>query len=318
MLRKSIISLCAAVMLALPSTSQAGLFDWWHTDSCNSCDPCGTDVTTVRYRPLFSLFPRFGLFRARRVSYYGASYSADHHGCGTTSCSPCATQCYSPCATKCCSPCVTQTVRYVPQTSYRAYTVNVPVTTYQCYRICDPCTGCRVTVRRPVTTYVRQVRYQPVTTYRAVCCPTTCYSPCASCSSSCCQSPCGSCNGHAAAKPVVPQIVVPQIVVPQALPQVVPGTPNGENSVPQTFKEGSSTSFRRSTPSDLKQNGGGFDRGSSQPRDLTTSLPRRTWTFQRVSSRTTVQPQVIPAKQMVREQRVSQPLNDGGWRTAKR
>ena len=108
---------------------------------------------------------------------------------------------------------------------------------------------------------------------------------------------------------------MPKMVVPQT---VAPELQNDENFVPQTFKEGSSTSFRRSTPSDLKQNDDAYDRGSSKPRDLTTSLPRRTWTFQRVSSRTTVQPQVIPSKQMVREQRVSQPLNDGGWRTAKR
>lgn len=311
MLRKSIISLCAAAMFALPSTSQAGLFDWWHTDSCHSCDPCGSGVTTVRYRPLFPLFPRLGLFRARRVAFYGAGYSAGHGGCGTTSCySPCTTQCYSPCPTKCSSPCITQTVRYVPQTSYRAYTVNVPVTTYQCYRVCDPCTGCLTTVRRPVTTYVRQVRYRPVTTYRAVCCPTTCYSPCTSCPSSCCQSPCGSYNGCAPATQIEPQKVIPSAVAP--------GNQNGANTLPQTFKEGSSTSFRRSTPSDQKQNDGAYDRGSSQPKDLTTSLPRRTWTFQRVSSQTAAQPKVISAKQTIRQPRVSQPLNDGGWRTAKR
>src|SRR5438067_4602956 len=49
-----------------------------------------------------------------------------------------------------CSPCVTQTVQYVPQTTYRPYTVNVPVVTNQAMTAYDACTGCPVTVMRPV------------------------------------------------------------------------------------------------------------------------------------------------------------------------
>jgi hypothetical protein len=76
----------------------------------------------------------------------------------------------SPCATPCATPCAPATVcNYMPQTCYRTECVNVPVTTYRCESACDPCTGCPTTVMRPVTSFVRQVRYVPYTTYRQVC-----------------------------------------------------------------------------------------------------------------------------------------------------
>ena len=64
--------------------------------------------------------------------------------------------------------CVAQTACYAPQTTYRPVVVNVPVAGYQTEIVSDPCTGCPVTVMRPVTTYVQQVQYAPVTTYRPV------------------------------------------------------------------------------------------------------------------------------------------------------
>ncbi len=94
---------------------------------------------------------------------------------------------YAAPAPSACAPC-TQTVSYVPQTSYYAVCENVPVTTCRATTSCDPCTGCPVTVMRPVTTYVRRARYVPVTTYRAVYQPVTCAAP------ACCPTSCDPCS----------------------------------------------------------------------------------------------------------------------------
>src|SRR5262245_19238941 len=167
-----ILSLCAVAGICSPATSQAGCLDWlFGCRSCNYCDPCAGGVTT--YRPIF---PRLGFGRAYYAGYASA-YGDGCHSCSSpcSSCSSC-----SPCATPCCT-------QFVAQTSYHACCVNVPVTTCQPVCATDPCTGCPVTVMRPVTTCVQQVRYTPVVTYRPVC-PTPCCSPCASP----CGSPCGS------------------------------------------------------------------------------------------------------------------------------
>ncbi len=81
------------------------------------------------------------------------------------------------------------TACYAPQTSYQATVVSVPVASYQAVIATDPCTGCPVTVMRPVTTLVQQVRYSPVITYRPVCCPTTCCSPVSCCAPVACCAP---------------------------------------------------------------------------------------------------------------------------------
>jgi len=66
-----------------------------------------------------------------------------------------------------CNPCGQQLVcNYVPQTCYRTQTVSVPVQTMRPVCGTDPCTGCRTTVMRPVTTYQQQVQYVPYSSYR--------------------------------------------------------------------------------------------------------------------------------------------------------
>ena len=74
---------------------------------------------------------------------------------------------------------------YVPQTSYRTAYSPMPVTTCQAVRASDPCTGCPVTVFRPITTYTYRPVLVPYTSYRVVA-----MNPCGSC----CAAPvCGSC-----------------------------------------------------------------------------------------------------------------------------
>ncbi len=60
-----------------------------------------------------------------------------------------------------------QVVNYMPQTAYRAVTVNRPVVSYMPQTACDAC-GRATTVMRPVTTYVSQQQLVPYTTYRPV------------------------------------------------------------------------------------------------------------------------------------------------------
>jgi hypothetical protein len=299
-LRNLTLTLCAACACA-PSTSFAGLFDWFHRDAC--CDPCAGGVTTFRYRPLF---PRLGLFRS---AYYA----------------PAATACCSPCATPCCDPC--QTVQYVPQTTYRPYVVNVPVTTCQCVQACDPCTGCPVTVRRPVTTYVQQVRYAPCTTYRPVC-PTPCPSPCGA-TESYLPNTTTVVPGYAPSATFAPSTtvvpgyapsyapgttIVPSTTVDPGAPGItVPATP----SPPSTFREGSSSNFRPAVPFN-GFNGNYNTNHRSEPSrqaapaaDRTTSVPQRSWTFRPVSSET--QAKILPAKQTSENRD-----GDDAWRAAKR
>lgn len=270
-------SLCAAAVLGTPATSHAGCLDWlFGCRSCNyrdpCCDPCGGGVTT--YRPIF---PRLGFRRA-----FYAGYSA---------CSPCNT-CASPCNT-CCSPCATPCcTQYVAQTSYRACYVNVPVTTCQAVCATDPCTGCPVTVMRPVTTCVQQVRYTPVVTYRPVC-PTPCCSPCNPCQGTvgygATYAPNGSCCNGAT--------VAPATVVPSTVPATTPVLPNG-TAVPQTFQGSSSGQYRAPV--------------APAPRPaLTTELPQRTWTFRPVSA----QSKSAPARS---EMTSVESKSGDGWRAAKR
>ncbi len=289
-------SLCAVAALGTPATSHAGCLDWlFGCRSCNYCDPCcgGGGVTT--YRPIF---PRLGFRRAYFAGYAG-------HSAGHSCCSPCTT--CSPCPTPCCT-------QYVPQTSYRACYVNVPVTTCQAVCATDPCTGCPVTVMRPVTTCVQQVRYTPVVTYRPVC-PTPCCSPCDSCNhgngahgalygAPCIESavhgtttfsPGGSCCSGGAT--VVPS-TMPAGVVPSTVPSTMPVLPNG-TAVPQTF-QGSSSGYYRAP-------------AVPAPRPaLTTELPQRTWTFRPVSAQSQ---QPAPARS---ELTSVETKGADGWRAAKR
>ena len=308
--RQLLTTAFAAAVLSIGATSEAGcgLFG-----SRDCCDPCGSGVTTYRFRPLFG-----GLFRARRASY------------GTRCCSPCATSCCSPCSTSCCSPCsscctTTYSVRYVAQTSYKANVCCVPVTTCQCTTCCDPCTGCPVTVRRPVTTYVRQVRYTPVTTYRAVCCPqTVCQPVCqpSCCQPSCCQPSCCPSNGYGTTGSVIMQgTTVPSTTIPSTTP--MPSNGSDGLQPPQTFQGGGSSSSYRAPAA--PSGSGGVNRSTSYPssspsdipRNLTTSLPNRSWTFQRVSSRGVISTAAPSRRETAPAKPESKPSNTGGWRAAR-
>jgi len=105
----------------------------------------------------------------------------------------------APAVASTCNPCATQVCSYVPQTYYRTVYRTTPVTTCQAVTCCDPCTGCPVTVYRPVVSYVQSAQLVPYTTYRAVwtnAYAPTC-SPCATSSyapatSSGCGAPCGT------------------------------------------------------------------------------------------------------------------------------
>ena len=69
-----------------------------------------------------------------------------------------------PCQT-CCQP---QTCCFAPQTSFRPMVESVPVTTYMPVTSTNPCTGCPVTVMKPVTSFVQQSAHGSVTTFSPV------------------------------------------------------------------------------------------------------------------------------------------------------
>ncbi len=177
-----------------------------------------------------------------------------------------------------------QAACYAPQTTYRPYVVNVPVAGYQTEIASDPCTGCPVTVMRPVTTYVQQVQYSSVVTYR----PVTCCSP-----SACCAAPCHCGGGCGCAASGVPSTTAePGPMTPSTVP--APALPNGP--VPSTFRE---------TPS-------GYYYGAPPPQrlpDRTATRATSTVTVRSVSA----QPPARPATDTTRQA----PRNDG-WRAAKR
>ena len=130
---------------------------------------CSLVVTNESQATLLNwLFPN----RAARQAY--------RLGCSpTVACYP-AAGCNT-CATAC-APCQQYTVSYQPQTCYRTVWAQVPVTTYRAALATDPCTGCRVTVMRPCTTYAWQAQRVAHTTYRPNYClsPVTC-NPCTTC-----------------------------------------------------------------------------------------------------------------------------------------
>ena len=140
-----------------------------------------------------------------------------------------------------CNACAPQVANYVPQTSYRTQYVNVPVTTLRPVVSSDPCTGCPVTVMRPVTSYVQQVQMVPYTSYRIVyspvtsgCATTSYYAPAAYAPAPACCAPAAACCAPAAPSCCAPAAAAvpayPQSTTPQS---PAPGPGSGEETTPQ-------------------------------------------------------------------------------------
>ena len=142
----------AAMLLATPAESSACL-SWLFGG-------CGGSARTTYRAPYYgqSYAPAY-----RAPAYSAPAYSAPAYGAPA------------------CGSCVPQTVRYVPQTSYRTVYRRAPVTTCGAFCGSDPCTGCPVTYYRPVTSWTVQAVSVPYTTYRLV--YTNACSPSVGCSS---------------------------------------------------------------------------------------------------------------------------------------
>lgn len=190
--------------LATPSESKA-IFHWFG----GGC--CGGGQTTAMYAPTTAYYAPRTAYYAPTTAYYAP----------TTAYYAPTTAYYAPA----CNSCTTQVANYVPQTSYRPQYINTPVTTLRPVVGTDACTGCPVTVMRPVTSIVQQVQMVPVTSYRVV------YSPVAS---SCCTTsyvaPAPTCCAPAAPAPTccAPTTTVPMAPAPQS-----PATGSGEESMEQ-------------------------------------------------------------------------------------
>lgn len=229
-------------------------------------------------------------------------------GARTTYRTPYFAQTYAPAySAPACTSCAPQTVRYVPQTSYRTVYRPVPVTSYAAVTYSDPCTACPVTYYRPVTSWAYQAAYVPYTTYRLVysnpCIPSVSIDPCSSygpgvgttfgTSGACCPP---SANGASGT-----------VTVP---PSGSPDSTNGqapEGKPPETFKKQES----KSPEEPIKP----------VPNPETSSAPGPNLTDP--ASRTTFR----PPRQAVRFRLIASPskpvsgyqpkLDDGGWRAAR-
>jgi hypothetical protein len=174
----------AGAFLASPSESKA-IFHWFGSGCC------GGGQTTASYAPTTAYYAPTTAYYAPTTAYYAPA----------------------------CNTCTPQVASYVPQTSYRTQYVNVPVTAYRPVVASDACTGCPVTVMRPVTSYVRQVQMVPYTSYRVVyspvtsgCCTTSYYAPAAYAPAAACCAPAAPacCAPAATSVPVYPPSAAPQ------------------------------------------------------------------------------------------------------------
>ena len=264
-----------------------------------------------------------------------ACWLTDLFHCHQDRCDPCAQQTtYRPFfsffrgGSSCCNTCQPQTCNYVPQTCYRTECVNVPVTTCRPVTTCDPCTGCPVTVMRPTTTYVRQVRRVPFTTYRAVaapapsCCgaPATSYAPAPGCS---------TCNAGGAPAPVY-SAPAPVYSAPAAPSTPAPYIPESSEAVPQTYEQSATVTpqtFHQETVQpqlpqrqipDASETETGAPRINTRLHRergdrWTHSTPARSRWFQPVVARTVakIQQPVMPANYVAPAKEIQ--IDDGGW-----
>ncbi len=138
-------------LLAIPSPSVAGPFDWL----CPSNWGNSSSQQATTYAPPYSPTPSTAT--PAFVSYGATS------GCNT---------CATPAAA--CGTCVSRTCAYTPQTTYRWTYSRVNRLTYQPVVGCDPCSGQRTTYYRAVQTktLLPWLHQTPVTTYRLACSPT--------------------------------------------------------------------------------------------------------------------------------------------------
>ena len=174
--------------LATPSESKA-IFHWFG----GGC--CGGGQTTAMYAPTTAYYAPRTAFYAPTTAYYAPT-----------------TAYY---AAPACNSCTTQVANYVPQTSFRPQYINTPVTTLRPVVGTNACTGCPVTVMRPVTTIVQQVQMVPVTSYRVVyspvassCCTTSFVAPAPTCCAPAAPAP--TCCAPTTTIPMAPAAVAPQ------------------------------------------------------------------------------------------------------------
>ncbi|MBN1910682.1 MAG: hypothetical protein JW818_13130 [Pirellulales bacterium] len=209
---------------------------------------------------------------------------------------------YNPCATPvaaCPTPCAPQTQQvcsYVPQTCYRTVYQMTPVTSCVATAGCDPCTGCPVTVYRPVTNYVRSAQLVPYTTYRRVW--TTVASPCVSSCSPCASgystvsSGCSSC-GVSATSATTPIPEKPQTYQDNTTP--APSGTQTHESRKEIIHE------RPLEPIPVEGQKSSYQPGPSfNGPDRTTARPIQQTAYRPVVSRVS-----YPAP--------SAPVNNGGW-----
>jgi hypothetical protein len=170
----------AAVLLALPSEGEAGLFDWMCPTSSSA-----PVVSTTTYMPAYTSYtpactsctPACSSCTPAYTSYMPARPVARVSLMPTV-----ATTSYLP---------VAQTCQYTPQISYRWRYSRMPVTSYRPVTAVDPCTGCASVAYRPVTrmTLLPWFHREPYTAYRLSCspvCPTSSTSACYGCSLASC------------------------------------------------------------------------------------------------------------------------------------
>ena len=235
-------------------------------------------------------------------------------GAQTTYRTPYFAQSYAPAySAPACNSCTPQTVRYVPQTSYRTVYRSVPVTTYGASTYRDRCTGCPVTYYRPVTSWTYQAAYVPYTTYRLVysnaCSPSVGCDPC---------SPCGASvgttfgAGSACCTPGTSGTVINGAVINGAVPPPA-GSEAPDKAPPMdTFKGGKQEEESESPQEALKP--------TADPEASTDVGPDLT----DPGSRTTLR----PVRQATRLHLIASPpkptarqgakLDDGGWRASKK
>ena len=235
-------------------------------------------------------------------------------GAQTTYRTPYFAQSYAPAySAPACNSCTPQTVRYVPQTSYRTVYRSVPVTTYGASTYRDRCTGCPVTYYRPVTSWTYQAAYVPYTTYRLVysnaCSPSVGCAPGSSCGASV-GTTFGA--GSACCTPGTSGTVINGAVINGAVPPPA-GSEAPDKAPPMdTFKGGKQEEESESPQEALKP--------TADPEASTDVGPDLT----DPGSRTTLR----PVRQATRLHLIASPpkptarqgakLDDGGWRASKK
>jgi len=174
------------------------------TYQVNSANGVDTVVVRRRFRPFNGFFAN--LFSRRRTNQ--PAYSA-YYGSTVADGSPCGQR-------------VQRVTNYVPEKRYRLQFVNVPITTLKPISSFDAYSGCERVTMKPVTEYVRLLRYVPYTTYRPVykyvvntpVCSTPCSTPACSapaCSTSVCATTPGiSTNAIAPIGPAMKAPTLPQ------------------------------------------------------------------------------------------------------------